>query len=83
MAVDPRSFHLYNVTDTCSVWNVLSSATLYQTARSAGCNFICTAYVVYECLLKLRQSPSEAIKGLRSGWSVNGLPDNFRLFIWI
>jgi len=65
MSVDPRSFHLYNVTDTCSVWNVLSSTTLYRTARSAGCNFICTAYVVYECLLKPRKSPSEADQMLK------------------
>jgi len=28
MPVDPRSFHPSNVTDTCAVWNVLSSEVL-------------------------------------------------------
>jgi hypothetical protein len=66
MPVDPRSFHPYNVTDTCAVWNVLSSATLYQAARTAGCNFICTAYVIYECLIKPRKSKSEADETLKT-----------------
>lgn len=41
--------------DTCSVWNVLSSDRLYQSATSAGCVFCCTGYVNYECLLKPRK----------------------------
>lgn len=56
MAIDTSSFHLHNITDTCGVWNVLSSRTLYTRARNAGVNFICTGFVVYECLFKPRKA---------------------------
>lgn len=59
MSIDPSSFYLYNVTDTCAVWNVLSSQTLYSGARRAGVVFICTRFVVYECLYKPRTSPNQ------------------------
>jgi len=55
MPVDPRSFWHSNMADTCSVWNVLSSSCLYQSAVSAGCTFSCTDFVIYECLHKPRQ----------------------------
>lgn len=55
MAIDPRSFNRISMTDTCSVWNVLSSDRLYQSADSAGCIFCCTGFVNYECLLKPRK----------------------------
>ena len=65
MAVDVTYFYPYNITDTCSVWNVLSSSTLYETALSARCYFACTAYVSYECLIKPRKAPTNADKILR------------------
>jgi hypothetical protein len=55
MAIDPSRFHLFNVTDTCAIWNTLSSGVLYGTARAAGCHFCCTAFVYYECLHKARK----------------------------
>jgi len=55
MAIDPRSFNKVSLTDTCSVWNVLSSDRLYRSASAAGCVFCCTAFVNYECLLKPRK----------------------------
>jgi len=55
MRIDPSRFHLGNITDTCSVWNVLSSSTLYRAAISAKCVFACTACVLYECLHKRRK----------------------------
>lgn len=58
MPIDPSSFHLQNITDTCAVWNVLSSRTLYSAARGAGVMFICTGYVLYECLYKPRKVAS-------------------------
>jgi hypothetical protein len=58
MAVDPRSFHRYNMVDTCAVWNVLSSNRLYQGASGAGCMFSCTRFVIYECLVKPRKKMS-------------------------
>lgn len=55
-------FFLINVTDTCSVWNVLSSALLFQAAVRKKCQFICAKYVMYECLQKPRSavSPEDA-----------------------
>jgi len=55
MAIDVSKFHLYNVTDTCAVWNVLSSPMLYATARTTGCVFCMTQFVLYECLHKHRR----------------------------
>ncbi len=56
MAIDVTVFHKLNIADTCAVWNLLSSKLLFQTAVSAGCEFSCTAFVMYECLSKPRKS---------------------------
>ena len=64
--VDVSTFHLYNVTDTCSVWNVLSSAVLYAAAKRGRAEFICPLFVVYECLDKPRSSTSDADAELRA-----------------
>lgn len=55
MAIDPSKFRLINVADTCSVWNVLSSAILHSAARAARCEFCITSFVRYECLYKSRK----------------------------
>lgn len=55
MSIDPSSFHLINVADTCSVWNVLSSPRLHAAAIEANCKFCMTSYVRYECLSKPRK----------------------------
>lgn len=61
MAIDPSKFHLVNVADTCSVWNVLSSIRLYGAAKEARCDFCITSFVRYECLTKPRKkAPSTA-----------------------
>lgn len=62
MAIDPSKFHLVNVADTCSVWNMLSSLRLYSAAKEAHCDFCITEFVQYECLVKPRTAPSEAGK---------------------
>jgi len=56
MAINPASFHLVNVADTCSVWNILSSETLYALAQRNGCAFCVTEFVQYELLVKPRSS---------------------------
>lgn len=56
MAVDPSKFFLFNVADTCAIWNILSSQLLYCVARAAGCAFCCTSFVHYECILKPRKN---------------------------
>lgn len=61
MAIDPSKFHLINVADTCSVWNVLSSVTLHSAAKEARCEFCITSFVRYECLHKTRKkTPTSA-----------------------
>ena len=56
MALDPRNFHRMVVTDTCSVWNLLSSRILFRSACSAGLYFCITPMVLYECLHKPRKA---------------------------
>jgi len=65
MTIDPSKFHLINVTDTCAVWNVLSSAILYRAALAARCHFCVTGFVNYECLIKPRTSPTDASRELQ------------------
>lgn len=65
MAIDPSRFHLVNVADTCSVWNILSSARLHSAAKEARCDFCITDFVSYECLVKPRKSPTDADLELR------------------
>ena len=61
MAIDPSKFHLVNVADTCSVWNVLSSVRLHAAAKEARCEFCITSFVRYECLNKPRKKvPTDA-----------------------
>jgi hypothetical protein len=59
MSIDPSQFMLVNITDTCAVWHVLSSNTLYQAALLAKCTFVITDCVQYECLYKKRSRPTE------------------------
>lgn len=59
MPVDPQTFHRVNVIDASSVWNLLSSNTLYRRALSNGCVFSCTSFVIYKCLHKPRAISSE------------------------
>lgn len=55
VAIDPSKFHLINVVDTCSVWNILSSIRLHAAAKEARCEFCITGFVRYECLTKPRK----------------------------
>jgi hypothetical protein len=65
MANDPSKFHLINVADTCSVWNILSSLRLHAAAKEARCEFCITNFVRYECLTKARKKePNAAEKEL-------------------
>jgi len=48
------SFILGNITDTCAVWNLLSSDRLLAAALMRRCEFAITRVVLYECLLKPR-----------------------------
>ena len=66
MALNPSNFVKLNVADTCSIWNIVSSAALLNAAKSARCMFCCTAFVQYECFDKPRKSISEKEAELQS-----------------
>ncbi len=53
------------VTDTCAVWNLLSSTLLYSTCTSKGFVFALTSFVVYECLHRRRKTRTPASDELR------------------
>ena len=59
MAINPSFFNKINVTDTCSVWNIISSRTLYKWAKTQSVDFICTKFVIYECLYKPRKMTTD------------------------
>lgn len=65
MPVDPSTFRVLNVIDSCAVWNVLSSRLLYARALAARCHFCCTSFIEYECLYKPRKVPSPHDQELR------------------
>ncbi len=59
MAIDPTTFTPMAVSDTCSVWNILSSRKLFQAALTANMHFCITPMVLYECLFKPRSMTPE------------------------
>lgn len=80
MEIDVSKFIATNVIDTCAIWHVLSSRTLMQATKSAGCHFAATAFVYYEALHKprkvLKEEHLELQDRLRkeraSGWFGDG-----------
>ena len=59
--LNPSQFNPYNVVDACSIWNILSSKRLYEASISvvAKCNFCCTNFVYYECMIKTRNNRTQ------------------------
>ena len=66
ITVDCSKFRLPNVTDTCAVWNCLSSAVLFEAAIASKCSFCIVDFVHYECLLKERTKHREEDDALRT-----------------
>lgn len=54
MSIDIEICSKQNVIDTCAVWNILSSLTLFSVAQESNFNFCMTKFVEYECLYKER-----------------------------
>ncbi|PQP83255.1 hypothetical protein C0Q44_00540 [Paenibacillus sp. PCH8] len=50
------NFQKIYITDTCSVWNILSSDCLYQASLNANFTFWITPFILYECLTKERKT---------------------------
>jgi predicted nucleic acid-binding protein len=66
MAIDLSNFFKINITDSCAVWNVLSSSILFHAATGMNCVFSLTAFVNYECLFKSRSSQSSEEETLKN-----------------
>jgi hypothetical protein len=64
MEINPRKFHPMLVTDTCSIWNLMSSRRLFQSSRCANLFLCITPMVLYECLHKQRKVVTPAKKEL-------------------
>lgn len=54
------------VADTCAVWNVLSSGTLFRACAAASFEFAITGFVLYECFHKARKATTPADDELKS-----------------
>jgi predicted nucleic acid-binding protein len=54
MEINLTVFLLFNVIDTCAVWNILSSMKLYNASLNAGCKYSFTKFIEYECIRKER-----------------------------
>lgn len=60
--IDPSSFEVLNVADTCAIWNVLGSRVLHEAAKSARVFLCCTEFARYECLYKPGQPRPERLE---------------------
>jgi hypothetical protein len=59
MNSDITKLILFNVIDSCAVWNILSSPIIYRASTQAGCYYAFTNYVGYECLYKKRKEKKD------------------------
>lgn len=56
----PDEFLSVNVIDTCAVWNLISSDTLFRASLRCRHTYVATQTVIYECLLKPRTRPPKS-----------------------
>lgn len=66
MNINITSFFHYNVIDSCSIWNILSSERIYYSSLSIGCDYSMTQFVEYECLYKPRKSTTIVGENLKN-----------------
>ena len=52
--IDITKCEKVNVTDSCALWNILSSKILFAVLEDQNFIFSCTPFVVYECLYRNR-----------------------------
>lgn len=78
MAFNPTIFSMMVVTDTCAVWNLLSSRKLSRAAHEGKVTFCLTPMVLYECLQKPRKvlttQMQELIRRLTTARSQGNFP---------
>ncbi|RJP19219.1 MAG: hypothetical protein C4527_26920 [Candidatus Omnitrophota bacterium] len=80
ISVDISKFHKYNLTDTCVIWNLLSSQRLYGCAIESGVTFYCSFYVIYESIHKPRKTWSKAEKELLERLIANRRKNQFQAY---
>ncbi len=80
ISVDISKFHKHNLTDTCVIWNLLSSHRLYGCAIESGVTFCCSFFVIYESIYKPRKSCSQSEKELLSRLIANRKKNQFQKY---
>ena len=65
MNIDITVFNRFNVIDSCSIENILSSPTLYNAVKRSSCRFCYTKFVEYEMLYKPRKITTIASKNIQ------------------
>lgn len=65
MEIDITKCNTVNITDSCSVWNIISSEILYSIIEDTF-YFSITGFVEYECLFKSRNSISNIDNEIRN-----------------
>lgn len=77
MNIDITKFQKINVIDSCSIDNLLSSATLYRAAKSSNCSFCYTKFVEYEVLYKTRKKLDKKSKKLQQKLKIETKANRF------
>lgn len=78
MNIDFSIFNTINVIDTCAIWNILCSKILYSISLNKNFHFICTNFVIYECLHKPRSDPSSKDLELQQNFANELNKGNFK-----
>ena len=66
ISLDIRNFYPYNIIDSCSISNLLSSSKFYVASINSGCKFYCTTFVLYECLHKAPKNDRPTLPEFRN-----------------
>ena len=75
---DITDYYPNNVIDTCAIWNLLSSKTLFETAKQARIKYCITNFVLYECVYKKRSIINNKQQELIKRFKVERAKNTFR-----
>jgi predicted nucleic acid-binding protein len=78
--VNIKSFYKYNIIDSCSISNILSSEKLYNAALYSGCCFYCTKFVIYECLFKKSKTENYVFQEFKRRFDLARRDNKFETF---
>ncbi len=80
ISVNIKEFSLYNIIDSCSISNLLSSRRLYVASINSGCKFYCTSFIIYECLYKNPKKERPTLQEFRGRLKEEILQGNFKKY---